>query len=603
MSHFSRIATLVAAIVSIAALPAFGQHEPFMKLLRQSPGKVVPVDGAAAEQSLLKLTGQWTGDCYKARITNAGTNAARVHEVVLFDVSHDLPGKTRFYGEGFTMLSQTDGTLARMHDIDALTDRKHYRIPEPAGFRAVYGMMMLGPAKSPQLLLGFTSCRRFVGKFYVSPSRIQVVVDTENLVLRPGETWDLEEFQVLAGSSRDALLGRFGDRIGQNHPRLARAPVPTGWCSWYCFGSEVTAKNVFDNVAFIAKNVPQLRYIQIDDGYEPHMGDWLDSGSSFGGKIQDVLAEIRRRGFEPAIWVAPFIADGQSRVFKEHPDWFVTDADGKPLSSDKTTFGGWRFGPWYALDGTHPEAQRHLENVFRTMRTQWGCTYFKLDANFWGAIHGGRFHDPQATRVEAYRRGMAAVRRGAGNAFLLGCNHPLWPSLGMIHGSRSSMDTDRSWNAFSNIGRENLFRNWQNGRLWWNDPDCVLLMGDLPQREFMFHATLIYTSGGMLLSGDDLTKVSPERLVVLKKLMPPTGKPAQFADDSFAEGAVKLDGRTMVAVFNWTDQPEKRRVPLVRKSHVKDYWSGEDLGIQEKAIDLGILPGRSARLLEIRPAP
>lgn len=107
----------------------------------------------------------------------------------------------------------------------------------------------------------------------------------------------------------------------------------------------------------------------------------------------------------------------------------------------------------------------------------------------------------------------------------------------------------------------------------------------------------------MLLSGDDLTKVSPERLVVLKKLMPPTGKPAQFADDSFAEGAVKLDGRTMVAVFNWTDQPEKRRVPLVRKSHVKDYWSGEDLGIQEKAIDLGILPGRSARLLEIRPAP
>jgi alpha-galactosidase len=29
----------------------------------------------------------------------------------------------------------------------------------------------------------------------------------------------------------------------------------------------------------------------------------------------------------------------------------------------------------------------------------------------------------RATRIEAYRRGMEAVRRGARDAFLLGCNH------------------------------------------------------------------------------------------------------------------------------------------------------------------------------------
>src|SRR5438874_7859348 len=53
-------------------------------------------------------------------------------------------------------------------------------------------------------------------------------------------------------------------------------------------------------------------------------------------------------------------------------------------------------------------------------------------------------HDPQATRVEAYRRGMQAIRRGAGNAFILGCNHPLWPSLGLIHGSRSRSEEHTS---------------------------------------------------------------------------------------------------------------------------------------------------------------
>ena len=35
-----------------------------------------------------------------------------------------------------------------------------------------------------------------------------------------------------------------------------------------------------------------------------------------------------------------------------------------------------------------------------------------------------------------------------------------------------------------------------------------MLTGDLPDNEFQFHATAIYASGGMILSGDDLTKIS-----------------------------------------------------------------------------------------------
>src|SRR5262249_21930996 len=154
---------------------------------------------------------------------------------------------------------------------------------------------------------------------------------------------------------------------------------------------------------------PGLRYVQIDDGYQSAMGDWLETGNSFGGTVRSVIDDIRRAGFEPAIWVAPFIAEESSRLFREHPDWFIRDGNGAPLRSDRVTFGGWRRGPWYAVDGTHPEAQAHLEHVFRTMRREWGCTYFKLDANFWGAMHGGRFHDPGATRVAAYRRGMTAI--------------------------------------------------------------------------------------------------------------------------------------------------------------------------------------------------
>jgi alpha-galactosidase len=313
-----------------------------------------------------------------------------------------------------------------------------------------------------------------------------------------------------------------------------------------------------------------------------------------------VLKQIRERGFEPAIWVAPFIAEKDSRLFQQHPDWFVRDQDGGPLRSDRVTFSGWRRGPWYTVDGTHPEARKHLETVFRTMRQDWGCSYFKLDANFWGAIHGGRFHHPRATRIEAYRLGMEAVRRGAGDGFLLGCNHPIWPSLGLLHGSRSSNDIKRTWARISGTARQNLLRNWQNGRLWWNDPDAVVLTGDLGDDELRFHATAIYATGGMLLSGDDLTRISPERLDRLRRLQPPTGVPARFTDETLRVGTIELPDRRVMCLLNWDDAPQTLLFMLPGPHRVRDLWSGEDVG-RHAGVYTSSLSGRSGRVLICTP--
>jgi alpha-galactosidase len=278
-------------------------------------------------------------------------------------------------------------------------------------------------------------------------------------------------------------------------------------------------------------------------------------------------------------------------------------------------FGGWRLGPWYALDGTHPEAQRWLTDLFRTLREEWGCTYFKLDAIYWATLPEGRRYDANATRIEAYRRGMEAIRKGAGDALIMGCNHPIWPSFGLVHASRSSLDISRSWESFTSIGRENLLRGWQNGRLWWNDPDCVVLhdaasadvmdaggklttTGRVPDNEYQFHATFIYATGGMLLSGDDLTKITPRRAEMLKRLVPPTGTCARFEDESFTIGRTPRAGGEMVSVFNWSDAPVTRLVKFPSAAEAKDYWTGADLG---RSNELSVeLPPRSAKLIEVR---
>ncbi len=496
------------------------------------------------------------------------------------------------------MLTQTGGTLAQPVNFSQYTDGQHYKLPMPADAKVFYGMMTLSPPAGATHLWAFTSCRRFSGKFYLRDSSLQAVIDTEGLVIKPGEIWKLEELTYRNGNDRNGLLVALAHRLGTNHPPLRVQTPPTGWCSWYCFGPRVTAQQVLDNLDFIAKHAPQLRYVQIDDGYQPAMGDWLETGIAFGGAVQSVLKEIRARNFEPAIWVAPFVAEEKSNLFQQHADWFVKDADGKPLRSDRVTFGGWRRGPWYVLDGTHPEAQQHLEKVFRTMRQEWGCSYFKLDANFWGAIHGGHFHDQSATRIEAYRRGMRSILRGAGDGFILGCNHPLWPSLGVIHGSRSSNDIKRTWDRIKTTARQNLNRNWQNSKLWWNDPDAICLSGELPLEEFQFHATAIYASGGMVLSGDDLTKLSADRLAILRKLLPPTGVEAEFDDDSLSCGFVKLQHTLMVCLFNWSDEPRTLSFRLPRPVVIKDYWTGEQLGRRHGELTFKDVPAHSAKLLQ-----
>jgi len=568
---------------------AFGQQS-----LRGAPSRVVGVDGNEVKQ--VEMLRHWKGSICQSRLVNTGKESIAVKEVVLFDVALSLSPATRLYGEGFQMLTQTGGTLGKPADLGNYTDAKHYKLPVPEAGRTIYGMMTLAPPEGGNFLLAFTSCRRFSGQFYLGEGTLQVVVDTEGLELKPGASWELEEFTFQSGLDREELLSNLAQRLAVNHPRLRFATPPAGWCSWYCFGPRVTAQQVLDNLDFIARQSPGLKYIQIDDGYQPAMGDWLETGTAFGGNVQGVLKQIRQRGFEPAIWVAPFVAEEKSQLFVQHPAWFVKDNEGQPLRSDRVTFGGWRRGPWYVLDGTHPEVQQHFTKLFRTMRREWGCTYFKFDANFWGAIHGGKFHDPRATRVEAYRRGMEAILRGTADGFVLGCNHPIWASLGLIHGSRSSNDIKRTWERVETTARQNFQRNWQNGRLWWNDPDAVVLMGDLPENEFQFHATAIYATGGMILSGDDLTRITPDRFAMLRKLQPPTGVAARFADDSFRVGTIRLPGRNLFCLFNWHNAAEKISFRLPRAGVVTDFWSGKDLGRHADSFGMEI-PARSARLL------
>lgn len=383
------------------------------------------------------------------------------------------------------------------------------------------------------------------------------------------------------------------------------------------YGPDVTEKDIMENMNDLKEKLPELKYLQIDDGYQAYMGDWLNCCDKFVD-MEKLCARIKNEGFEPAIWVAPFIAEADSEVFREHPDWFVKDENGAPLSSADVSFGGWRRGPWYMLDGTHPEAQAWLRHVFHVMREEWGCKYFKLDANMWGALPFGYRYDSEATAVEAYRRGMKAVREGAGpDSFLLGCNAPMWPSIGEVHGMRVTNDIYPNWDDIRGVSRSGFLRCWQNNRLWINDPDCIILEGSqndvpgpdgtirqeferVPKEESEFHAAYILVMGGMVLSGDRIANIGDEHLAMIRKILEETGTAAAFEDPDCRVGRICKADKEILCLFNPTEEPLELGVDLEEEVRLEDYWTGKEEGMHKGRYMIQIAPHHARVLLQKR---
>ncbi|GAB3346921.1 alpha-galactosidase [Arachidicoccus ginsenosidivorans] len=577
----------------------------FIKALKSSRPYAESPSANELKTEGLTIHRKWQGNVCHSYIENKGDLPVTIGNIVLFEMNgHLLDPDSKVYGEGFQMLTQITGTLAHpLHE--SYTDEGHYHIIGPHKMPTAYGLFTLTQADNQSLLLGFSTCERFIGCISFTPKKIMVSIDAENLVLQPGQRVQLEDFMLLSGLDKNKLYDQLTKQIAIKHPPIFGKQVPTGWCSWYCYGPEVTQKDIEENMDGLAASLPEVKYIQIDDGYQPHMGDWLQPNPAYGS-LEGTLEAIRKKGFVPAIWLAPFIAEKDSKLFQQHPDWFVQDSTGKPLVSSSVGFGGWRNAPWYVLDGTNPHAKAYIKHVVKTMREKWGVEYFKLDANYWGAIHGGVHYDKSATRIQAYREGMKALLSACGkNTVVLGCNQPMWPSLGLITAARTSNDVSRNWAAFKSTAKENLQRGWQNGKLWYTDPDCFLIGANgaegksLTANEFLFHATVVHAIGGLVLLGDKYNSLCKQQFAIIKKQIHPTGKAARFSDDFFQTGITDLGKVQYYYFLNWHDDtPTTLKVKLKAKATLENYWQGTPLGIHQGEYTLKDLPPRSGLIIK-----
>ncbi|MEV5435982.1 glycoside hydrolase family 36 protein [Streptomyces sp. NPDC052682] len=316
------------------------------------------------------------------------------------------------------------------------------------------------------------------------------------------------------GTDIQRLLAEWAASLGLPAPR----PAPTVWCSWYEYFTDVTEDDIHENLRAMDTLDLPIDVVQIDDGYQQALGDWLTLSGRFRSRA-DIAEKIRARGRRAGIWTAPFLVAPASALATEHPEWLVRDPDGTPLHA------GHNWGhDLYVLDTTHPEAAAYLTEVFTTLREE-GYDYFKVDFLYAGAMDGVRHADVDA--LQAYRSCIRLIREAIGpEAYLLGCGAPILPSLGLFDAMRVSPDTapHRRPEAddFSQPGQApaeftGVGRQWQHGRLWINDPDCLMARPAVETRERW--AAHVEATGGLMASSDRLLSLDEWGVTTTRRLL------------------------------------------------------------------------------------
>ena len=308
--------------------------------------------------------------------------------------------------------------------------------------------------------------------------------------------------------------------------KVYKEPV-TGWSSWWAYFRDFTEKDLEKLLdVWQRKHFSDYgyRFIQIDDVYQGENDKgrenceiangyyggrpttWLDwKKDKFPGGLTNYVNSVNAAGFNSAIWLGCFFSD--KKTVEDHPDWFVTDKNGKPVAA-----------PWvsYTMNATNPEVVETLiRPIFRGLKNA-GIEYVKIDQLrhfLYDCLHNNLDWCKRkgVTPDEVIRAYLRVAREELGNnTFILSCWGTLPEAIGLADACRIGGD------GYGPVTMQQ-YNSW-NGIVWRNDPDhCDILprksgqgAGNITQtkdvsamnNESIIRPALASIAGAMLLLSD-----------------------------------------------------------------------------------------------------
>ena len=477
----------------------------------------------------------------RAIVSNRGGDAIHL-DSIRFHIATGFPADVpaRFFKHGYQSWSASHSVVVgtethRRDDLSRIAKVNHQSEvsrPQdaPEGATSEQFTIVESESSRERFLAGFIDAAHQLTTITVrTPNMVMARVLLDEVELPTGEERETEPLAFWRSEDSAAqMASRFASMLGDKmHARIS-APYQRGWCSWYHYFHAVTEEAIRANLRALQdlRSEYPIEIVQLDDGYQAALGDWDSTNAKFPSGLKSLASEIRDAGFVAGIWTAPFLAARDSPLMREHLDWFIKHGKTQePLPAaynPNWTASDDKYA--YALDPGHHEFTEHLERLFRKLVEEFGYHYLKLDFLYAAAAEGIR-HDRSLTRAETLRRGLEAIRRGAGErAFILGCGCPLGPAVGVVDGMRIGPDVAPFWGAASGATGEPgtalaidaiLARSFMHRRLWLNDPDCLMLRAKetrLSNDEREALAWTIAASGGMVLISDDMSLLDADSM-------------------------------------------------------------------------------------------
>lgn len=344
--------------------------------------------------------------------------------------------------------------------------------------------------------------------------------DCKGVVFGGGE-FHAFDLYFAEGSENEVFDGWFA---AMGIPAPAAAPL-LGYSSWYNRYEDITEDSIRTDLEGCKKLFSKGDLFQIDDGWEPAVGDWLETDKNkFPNGLKPLADNIHEAGFMAGLWLAPFVCREGSQLMKDHPDWLLK-VNGKPWKC------GSNWGGFYSLDIDNPAVMEYLRRVFDRVLNEWGFDLVKLDFLYGAAPFGNEIESRAARMIRA----MDLLREVCGDKLILGCGVPVMPAFGRVDYCRVSCDVGLDWDdkwymrlchrervSTKQAIENTIFRRQLNGRAYLSDPDVFFLREDnlnLTSEQKMLLARVNALMGGVLLTSDDPSSYSEAQRETFRSIL------------------------------------------------------------------------------------
>lgn len=193
------------------------------------------------------------------------------------------------------------------------------------------------------------------GESFISPQVFTIVYNNHK-----------DPDQILNTAVPDFVRRHMGIRLSELEQKPTFVYNP-----WVPFRNNINEKLVME-LAKAAADAGMKEFV-IDDGWQDNYGDWGIDKKKFPNGLKPVFDYIKSLGMKPGLWISIGSATSESKVYKEHPEWFALDKKGKfaNLHSDgnkevrSACFStGWK---------------TYIKEILLRLTLEYGLEYMKLD--------------------------------------------------------------------------------------------------------------------------------------------------------------------------------------------------------------------------------